>query len=384
MASRDGRSAYSSKAFPSCSRLPSFSSPAACHDTCGRSIPLSPALSSPSPFSRCFSSSGLWSRGRGCMNTHSKRRHQRVSDISETVGQPGDCWRACLRPVSFSSSTSLDLVILTLPNATSLIYATWMDARRGLISAFHRVHDITRYPLNWKISLPRTTSSIRGTATKVGHQTIILFLRIDRALGNAKNRLAQRVRRFRRAGVLPIAVVDAHRQPPAHQNGPRLQIHVWNLKSIQRQNEDNTRCVCWVLRNITDPEAIGSAIRLAGTIRCFDGDLDLDPPFDLIVSALEACFDSTKRLYPGMRDRAYFSVRDILQINTGAKVQSRECASKYPIPVSPRVHPNTPTLIFTTFFAWSSSTLVLADAPSTSQGRAKTLTLTCYGCRAYL
>ena len=91
---------------------------------------------------------------------------------------------ASLSPPSVLSSVYVTrlrkyLAILTLPNATSLIYATWMDVRRGLISAFHPVHDITRHPLNWKISLPRTTSSIRSTATKIGHQTIILLLRID-------------------------------------------------------------------------------------------------------------------------------------------------------------------------------------------------------------
>ena len=52
---------------------------------------------------------------------------------------------------------------------------------------------------------------------------------------------------------------------------------------------------------------------------------------DLIVSAFEACFDSTRRLYLGMRDRAYYSARAILQINTGARLRSREHASNYPI-----------------------------------------------------
>ena len=44
------------------------------------------------------------------------------------------------------------------------------------------------------------------------------------------------------------------------------------------------------------------------------------------------CFDSTKQLYPGMRDRAYFPARAILQINLRARSQSHERASKYPIP----------------------------------------------------
>ena len=57
-----------------------------------------------------------------------------------------------------------------------------------------------------------------------------------------------------------------------------------------------------------------------------------NPPYDLIVSTFEACFDSTKQLYPGVRDRAYFSARAILQIYTGAKFRSHDQASKYPIP----------------------------------------------------
>jgi hypothetical protein len=115
-------------------------------------------------------------------------------------------------------------------------------------------------------------------------------------------------------------------------NSPGLLVHVRNLESLRRQNTDNARCASWVLRNITDPEAIDSDVRLAGTIRWFDDDSNHDPPFDLIVSTFEECFDATKQLYPGMRDRAYFSARAILQINVRARAQSHELASKYPIP----------------------------------------------------
>ena len=178
-------------------------------------------------------------------------------------------------------------------------------------------------------------SGIHSTATKVGHQTIILLLRIDWVFGNAKQRLVQDIRRFRRAALLPVTFEDAHRQPLAPQNGPGLRLRVQNLESIRRQNADNARCVCWVLRNITDPEAIDSAILLAGTIRWFDSDVNHDPPLGLIVSMFEACFDSTKQLYPGMRDRAYFSARAILQINVMVRAQSNEHVSSYPIPSTP-------------------------------------------------
>jgi hypothetical protein len=179
---------------------------------------------------------------------------------------------------------------------------------------------------------PRIRSGLRRAAMKVGHQTIILLLRVDRAVGNVKQRLVQGFQEFRRTQLLPTTVEDVHHQPLVPRNGPGLLVAVRNLGALRRQNADNARCVCWVLRNITDPEAIDSDVRLAGLIRWFDGDSTYNPPFDLIVSAFEECFDATKQLYPGMRDRAYFSARAILQINMRARAQSHERASEYPIP----------------------------------------------------
>jgi len=221
---------------------------------------------------------------------------------------------------------------VSLPNPASLIYATWMDAQQGIILASHRARDIVRRPLSWKFSVSGILSGIRRTATKIGHQVIILLLQMDRALGNANQRLGQEIRGFGRVGLLPTSTGDVFHQPFVSHNGPGLRLRIWNLEDIRRQNGDNARCVSWVLRNITDPEAIDSAIRLAGTIRWFDGDPDHNPPFDLIVSTFETCFDSTKQLYPGMRDRAYFSARAILQINMRARSRSQDHVSKYSIP----------------------------------------------------
>jgi hypothetical protein len=190
---------------------------------------------------------------------------------------------------------------------------------------------------------PRVRSGIRRVATKVGHQTLILLLRVDRAIGNVKRRLAQG---FRRTQLLPTTSEDAGHQLSLPQNGPGLLVRVRNLRALREQNVDHARCVSWVLRNITDPEAIDSDIRLAGLIRWFDGDSAYNPPFDLIVSAFEECFDATNQPYPGMRDRAYFSARAILQINMRARAQSHERASEYPIPAvsSSSVPPTDPDL----------------------------------------
>jgi len=223
------------------------------------------------------------------------------------------------------------LARLSLPDVVSLIYATSMDARQGFASTSHSVYDTMRHPLSWEISLSRIASGIHSVSTKAGHQIIILLLRIDRTLGNAKQGLVQGVRRIGRAVLLPLTTEDANHQPPVRQDGPGLRVRVWNLDALRMQNRDNVRCACWILRNITDPEAIDSDIRLAWTIRWFEGDSNYDPPYDSIVSTFEACFDSTKQLYPGMRDRAYFSARAILQVNMRARAQ-HECASKYPIP----------------------------------------------------
>ena len=192
-----------------------------------------------------------------------------------------------------------------------------------------------RHPLSWRISLSRILSYIHLAATKVGHQTIILLLQMDRVFGNTKQRVAQGIRRFGRVRLLPISTRDVRRQsqPLVSYGGRGLRVRVWNLDNLRRENVDNARCVGWILRRITDPEAIDSAIRLAGIIRWFDSDSSYDPPFDLIVSTFEACFDSAKQVYPGMRDRAYFSARAILRINLRARVRSQEHASKYHIPI---------------------------------------------------
>ena len=242
------------------------------------------------------------------------------------------------RDLRDSETTKKLLANLFLPEVISLVYATWVNTRRGFISASHHVYSITRY---LSPSLSHVTSSIRSVTTKVGHQMIILLLQVDRALGNAKQRLIQGIRSFRRAELLPTIAKDTDQQSGVPRNAPGLLVRVRNIEALRRQNTDNVRCVCWVLHNITDPEAIDSAIRLAGTIRWFDGDPDHDPPYDLIVSTFEACFDSTKQLYPGMRDRAYFSARAILQINVGARVHSHEYALTHPIPAvssSPSQH----------------------------------------------
>jgi len=104
------------------------------------------------------------------------------------------------------------------------------------------------------------------------------------------------------------------------------------LDALRKANANDARCVSWILWNVTDPEALDTAIRLAGTVRWFESGTDIKPPYDLVVSTLEACFDSTGNLYPGLEDRAYYSARAILWIRIRAMCVSEKFAQNFPPP----------------------------------------------------
>jgi hypothetical protein len=129
-----------------------------------------------------------------------------------------------------------------------------------------------------------------------------------------------------------------------------------DLASIRRTNTDDVRCVSWILRNITDPEALDAAIRLAGEIRWFDDGVNVNPPYDLIVSTFEACFDSTRTLYPGSRDRAYYSGRAIMWIHALAGCKSEEFAGAFLLPntkyTTPAPDPDLDQLLQANYDAW--------------------------------
>ena len=101
--------------------------------------------------------------------------------------------------------------------------------------------------------------------------------------------------------------------------------------AIRQMHADDVLCVSWILRNITDPEALDAAVRLAGTIRWFDDGVNVYPPYDLIVSTFKACFDLTGKLYPGSRDRAYYSGRAMMWIRTLAMCKSEEFGNTFPL-----------------------------------------------------
>ena len=175
----------------------------------------------------------------------------------------------------------------------------------------------------------RTPASIalRGTWKKVRPGIVSCIIRFKQAFLRIRLMWNQRVRSaiYRRSlPTVPLASVQVQRFEPW--------LRSKDISTIRRTNTNDVRCVSWILRNITDPEALDAAIRLAGEIRWFEGGINVDPPYDLIVCTFKACFDSTGTLYPRTRDRAYYSGRAIMWIHTLAMCKSEEFANTFPLP----------------------------------------------------
>ena len=108
------------------------------------------------------------------------------------------------------------------------------------------------------------------------------------------------------------------------------------LVALQNANVSDALCISWIIWSITDPEALDAAIRLAGTVRWFEDGLDVEPPYDQIVTTLKGCFDSTGEVYPGSRDRAYHCAQAALWIHVRALFVSVEFSKKFPLPTIDR------------------------------------------------
>jgi len=139
---------------------------------------------------------------------------------------------------------------------------------------------------------------------------------------------------------LPLAIKSTLHPPlPTVQYGSPVpeEITPWlapkDLADFQRTNGSDARCVSWILKNITDPEAVEAAVRLAGTIWWFEDQANIEPPYDVISSVFEGCFGAAKEVYPGLNDRAYYSLRAILWIHTLANCRSWEFAQRFPLPI---------------------------------------------------
>jgi len=144
----------------------------------------------------------------------------------------------------------------------------------------------------------------RGIVSLAVHYTRVLSRTRQMWNRGVRSLLLRRRRRQSLPTTIPLQNIEFHQSEP------------WMMPKdfaiIRRTNINDVRCVSWILRNITDPEALDAAIRLAGTIRWSDDRTNVDPPYDMIVSTFRACFDLTRKLYPGSRDRAYYSGRAMI------------------------------------------------------------------------
>ena len=170
--------------------------------------------------------------------------------------------------------------------------------------------------------------ALRGLRKKIRRGIVSSTARCKQVLSRARRGWNRGVRSLLRRQSLPtvIPLEDVE----VHQSEPWMK--PMDFAVAHRTNADDVRCVSWILINITDPEALDAAIRLAGTIRWFDDGINVDPPYDLIVSTFNACFDPTKKVYPGSRDRAYYSGRAMMWIRTLAMCKSEEFGNAFPLP----------------------------------------------------
>ena len=172
--------------------------------------------------------------------------------------------------------------------------------------------------------------ALRGLWKKVQHGIFPLTIHYTRVLSQTQRMWKQGTWLLLRRQSLPTAISLENIEV----QGSEPWMTPKDLATTHRTNTDDVLCVSWILSNITDPEALDAAVRLAGTIRWFDDGINVDPPYDLIVSTFSACFDLTGKLYPGSRDRAYYSGRAMMWIRTLATCKSEEFGDRFPLPVT--------------------------------------------------
>jgi len=198
-----------------------------------------------------------------------------------------------------------------------------------------------------------TSIALRVPWKNVWHGITTSIVHCRRVLSRTRRIWKRRVRRFiYRQSLLTIPLEDIQVQQsesvliPGNSSrfeslstldsgpSPEPWFHPRELGIIHRTNTSDARCVSWILRNITDPETLDFALPVAGVVRWFDDGVNADPPYDLIVSTFKTCFDSTGTLYPGSRNRAYYSGRAMAWIRTLAMCKSEEFARKFRLRVS--------------------------------------------------
>ena len=153
--------------------------------------------------------------------------------------------------------------------------------------------------------------ALRGSWNRVRYEVALLILCSRRVFLRTRLRWKRGVRSLlhrQSRWTFPLEDIQVHQLTPW--------LNPEGFAMICRTNTDDVQCVSWILRNITDPEALDAALPLAGEIRWLDCGDDFWHILNLIVVTFESCFNSTRTLYPGSRDRAYYSARAMLWICT--------------------------------------------------------------------
>jgi len=162
------------------------------------------------------------------------------------------------------------------------------------------------------------STALHGPWKKVRRGIVSLIVRSKRVLSRTYRMWkhgAQSLLHRKSQPMIPLDVVQVDRPEPW--------LKPERFAMIRRTNADDVQCVSWILGNITDPEALDAALPLAGEIRWIGCGVDVKPIYYWIVSTFVSCFDSTRTLYPGSRDRAYYSARAMLWISTLAMFHRR-------------------------------------------------------------
>lgn len=163
---------------------------------------------------------------------------------------------------------------------------------------------------------PLRTSLSVYVRTLLGN-ILMPFPVLERKFASTKKKLSRWIQLSGIPRLLPVSMQD-------------VDLYLGNFST---PNADDAHCVSWILKNITDPEAIDTALQLAGVVRWFENGCNSDPPYDTIVSTFESCFGFTGTLDKKLKERAYSSATAILQVHISALLNMpEEYTSKYPIP----------------------------------------------------
>ena len=164
------------------------------------------------------------------------------------------------------------------------------------------------------------STALRGPWKKVRRGVVSLTVRFRWVISRTHRMWKRGVQSlFHRQSqpAIPLEVVRVRRPEP------RLESK--HIATIRRTNADDVQCVSWIVENITDPEALDAALPLAGEIQWLDCGIDFRPVYYRIVSTFMSCFDPTRTVYPGSRDRAYYSARAMLWIGVLAVSHGPPC-----------------------------------------------------------